>query len=214
MTTSELSNLKQESAASPSLQTKGIWLVLTVLVPIFVTAFVQTTGVFHKDRELDMRMVEIGLGVLVTQPNADINAGEKDVRGWAIKVIEKYSGVKFTEAAKKVLEEDGPLALSPAVLSTSGASFSSSNGWVAIGYLDKTPPDRNFSLPNGNPLGAVNEGLVVMATKHVNVRPDAAGWGAVSFVLEPKQCFKVSSIKTLDAAGLKQTWANGYASDC
>jgi hypothetical protein len=51
------------------------------------------------ERQMDVKMVEIGLGILRAEPKEDIAA----IRGWAIDIIEKSSGRKFTEAQRAVL---------------------------------------------------------------------------------------------------------------
>jgi hypothetical protein len=53
----------------------------------------------QKSRELDIRMVEIALSLLKPDPNTDPN--KVGAREWAINVMEKYSGVRFSEAARK-----------------------------------------------------------------------------------------------------------------
>lgn len=59
---------------------------------------------YSHDRELDIKMVELGLSMLRTEPKE----GKKDPsRDWAIKVVERYSGVDFNPEARKNLLETG-----------------------------------------------------------------------------------------------------------
>jgi hypothetical protein len=52
------------------------------------------------ERELDIKMVEIAVGVLNAKPKADL----KSVRDWALKVINHYSEVKLPDEARRELE--------------------------------------------------------------------------------------------------------------
>src|ERR1700694_4491095 len=53
-----------------------------------------------RNRELDIRLVEIGIGILRADPKETQTQGARE---WAIDVIENHSGRKFSEAAKKEL---------------------------------------------------------------------------------------------------------------
>src|SRR5271165_3951914 len=52
-----------------------------------------------KDEELRVHLVEIAIGILRADPKEDVTPA----RGWAIEVIEKNSGVKFTETDRAAL---------------------------------------------------------------------------------------------------------------
>lgn len=58
-------------------------------------------GYFGRVRELDVRMVELGIEILQAAPSNEIGA----IRGWAMDVIEEKSGFPFTEAQRAVLLE-------------------------------------------------------------------------------------------------------------
>lgn len=59
-------------------------------------------------RDADVRLVEIGVGVLRAKPD---ETGAKAARQWAIELVEKRSGVRFSEEAKAQLL-DKPLQTS------------------------------------------------------------------------------------------------------
>lgn len=69
-------------------------------------------GAEGRARDADVRMVEIGVGVLRAKPDEE---GAVAAREWAIELIEKRSGVRFSEEAKaqlmkKRLRYSGPFA--------------------------------------------------------------------------------------------------------
>jgi hypothetical protein len=68
----------------------------------------------NRNRELDIRLVEIGIGILRADPK---ETNLKAARGWAVQVIEDYSKVKFSEADRAALLEQ-PLLYRPATAGT------------------------------------------------------------------------------------------------
>ena len=162
------------------------WILPAVLVPIIVTAITQWSGIFSKSRELDIKMVEIGISILSADPKETQVA---PARAWAIEVIEQYGRVKFAaEDRKNLLANQLQVAAAPAP-----AANTSSESWVAVGILDSSnASDANFTLVNGSVLPsslAVNS--VIKAKTQVNIRPSAAGWTSVNGVLAAGQCFLV-----------------------
>lgn len=55
----------------------------------------------NRDRELDIRLVEIGIGILKADPGK--SEGASPARQWAIDVIEESSGFEFTAEDKALL---------------------------------------------------------------------------------------------------------------
>jgi hypothetical protein len=74
---------------------------VVVAILAFLGAIVSAFYTYsNRNRELDIKFVEIGLSVLRADPKETQTNG---ARGWAIKIIENYSGEKFSEEAKKEL---------------------------------------------------------------------------------------------------------------
>jgi len=91
-----------------------------------------TTGAFdylHKTDELKVHMVEIAIGILHADPKDDVTAA----RGWALDVIEKNSGVRFSQEDREVLLKKA-------------LSISSSAGWTDYssnsGPPESKPPKK------------------------------------------------------------------------
>lgn len=62
----------------------------------------------QKSRELDIRMVEIALSLVKPDPNVD--PAKIGAREWAIDVMEKFSGIKFSpEARQSIIETSVPV---------------------------------------------------------------------------------------------------------
>ncbi|HXG77965.1 MAG TPA: hypothetical protein VNJ31_01320 [Methyloceanibacter sp.] len=57
----------------------------------------------QRSRELDIRMVEIALSLLKPDPN--VEPSKIGAREWAVDVMEKYSGVRFSPAARRSIIE-------------------------------------------------------------------------------------------------------------
>jgi hypothetical protein len=54
----------------------------------------------NRNRELDIKFVEIGIGILRADPK---ETGLTAARGWAVKVIEDYSRTKFSDEDRATL---------------------------------------------------------------------------------------------------------------
>jgi hypothetical protein len=54
----------------------------------------------NRNRELDIKLVEVGLSILRADPKETQTNGARE---WAIKIVETYSGQAFSEEAKKEL---------------------------------------------------------------------------------------------------------------
>lgn len=71
-------------------------LVALVTATAAVVSALVTAGFnyFSRDRELDIRLVEIGIGILSADPE---KTGVFAARGWALDVVEANSGIDFSE---------------------------------------------------------------------------------------------------------------------
>jgi hypothetical protein len=65
-----------------------------------ISAFYSYT---NRNRELDIELIKIGIGILRADPKETQTVG---ARTWAIEIIEKYSGNKFSLEAKTELLKD------------------------------------------------------------------------------------------------------------
>ncbi|MBO6759224.1 MAG: hypothetical protein JJ902_23075 [Roseibium sp.] len=76
---------------------------VVTLVTVIAGSGIGTAGVqyFSKDRELDIRMVEIGLSILRADPKEDDQISP--ARTWAIEVVERFSGQAFDDEDKAAL---------------------------------------------------------------------------------------------------------------
>jgi hypothetical protein len=52
-----------------------------------------------RERELDIKMVEIAVNILRAKPEPSV----QPVREWAVAVMDKYSGLKLSDDARRVL---------------------------------------------------------------------------------------------------------------
>ena len=66
----------------------------------------------NRNRELDIKLVEIGLGILRADPK---ETNITPAREWAIQVVETNSGIKFTDADHKALLQQ-PIRYQPPTL--------------------------------------------------------------------------------------------------
>jgi hypothetical protein len=70
--------------------------VVSALVPTIYNYSTQ-------NRELDIKLIKIGVGILGSDPKASPVNGARD---WAIEIVERYSGVPFSGEAKRQLQQN------------------------------------------------------------------------------------------------------------
>ncbi len=78
-------------------------LLATVLIPIVIAAMTQWYTSALKDNEIGVKYVEIALGILRTPPDPQT----KNLRTWAIAVVNQHSRVPLSgEAQMELTEKD------------------------------------------------------------------------------------------------------------
>jgi hypothetical protein len=117
---------------------KSDWLipVLTAALTVLGVFVSSSFGWLSKDRELDIRLVEIGISILRAKPD---ETGVTPARQWAIDVIEKHSGTKFSKADRQALLQK-QLDFVP-------GDFVKSNLRRALGDLELPPPSGRPEIP-------------------------------------------------------------------
>jgi hypothetical protein len=92
-----------EASFATRLKDASITAIATVVVGALTLAGALATGWFgfaSKDEELKVHLVEIAIGILRADPTKEDVA---PARGWAIDIIERDSGVKFSAADRAAL---------------------------------------------------------------------------------------------------------------
>ena len=74
--------------------------VITALVAAIGGSYATSENAAGKNRELDIKLVEIGIGILRADPKDEKMAS---IRRWAIEIIERNSRVPFSENEKTEL---------------------------------------------------------------------------------------------------------------
>ncbi|EJG1207137.1 hypothetical protein CVA86_RS21745 [Vibrio parahaemolyticus] len=67
--------------------------IATVVIPLVIAFIGHQYTVALKDKDVQLRFVELSIGVLSEEPTKDNQA----LRTWAARVVDKYSGVEFTK---------------------------------------------------------------------------------------------------------------------
>ncbi len=90
---------EKTKGAVSGLQTAGIAAMAAVIGALVSAWF----PYLSRDRELDIRLVEIGVGILRADPE---KSGVSAARQWAIVAIEENSGIEFTPKDRAELLEN------------------------------------------------------------------------------------------------------------
>jgi hypothetical protein len=97
----------------------------------------------NRNRELDIRLVEIGINILRADPKqTDLKAA----RAWAVQVIEDYSKIKFSDADRAALL-DKPLLYRPSENNSGLTHFNFDEMNQFFQQLHKTFPDQSKNQP-------------------------------------------------------------------
>jgi hypothetical protein len=103
-------NMDEQPQQDRGGRSDGVVVALIGLAGIIAGALINAEFDFlSKGRELSVRLVEIGIGILQTDPSKGNIA---PARQWAITVIENNSGVRFTPGDRDELLKK-PLSISP-----------------------------------------------------------------------------------------------------
>ena len=109
---------------------------LVVAVPTYLTS----------NRQMDVKMVEIAVGILSQKPEANI----EPARSWAVDVIQHYAQVELTPDVKKALIENRALGYStPGFNMGYDTSWDTSSGPTIEAGKGPSPPDSVPGLATG-----------------------------------------------------------------
>jgi hypothetical protein len=91
-----------------------IKIIITALIPVVIALVGHWYSQALKEREVQARFVELGVSILQTPPSEE----SKNLRQWAIKVLDKYSGIPMGNETTQELVNKIPL---PSIESWSAA---------------------------------------------------------------------------------------------
>lgn len=99
-----------------------------VIIPLVIAFLGNLFSQSMKEKEIQGRFVELSLQILKEKPSDE----NKNIRKWAVDVINKYSGVKLEQDAAKDLIENVPLPMSDNLSLNFDAPISSTEEPVGI----------------------------------------------------------------------------------
>jgi hypothetical protein len=140
-----------------------------LLIPLAIAFVGNVYSQAIKEREVQGEFVKLSVDILKQPPTE----GTKSLREWAIRVINRYSGVSLSEEAKRELETVPLLSLRQ--LGDIGSDVAESQKQlIALGYLADLPANRNGVLGSSTQeairqfqqdIGISIDGLLGAATK-------------------------------------------------
>ena len=77
-----------------------------VAIPIVVLIIGSFANSSLKKKDIEVRMIELAVGILKEDPKAKDNPETPPMRKWAIDIINEYSKVKLSDEVRKELEEN------------------------------------------------------------------------------------------------------------
>lgn len=123
--------------------------IAAVFIPIALAYLANEVAAANKQRDAEMKFVELAVAILTEDPRdkADPEADQK-IRGWAVKVLNVYSGVPMSEAAAAAVISTTALpAISSGAAATPPAGIPADTWGVVIGG-DRSLTDAQKNLGN------------------------------------------------------------------
>jgi len=110
-------------------------------------AFGALLGYYSADRQMDVKMLEIAVGILSKDPTDNI----APAREWAVDVIQNFAEVKLTEEARQSLIDNPAVRWSNGGFGDYYETWTSSGGDQSLGPIAPTDkflkPAPNTTLP-------------------------------------------------------------------
>lgn len=154
-------------------ENKLLWerVASVLLIPLAIAFVGNVYSHAIKEREVQGEFVKLSVDILKQTPTEET----KNLREWAIKVINKYSGISLSEEAKKELENVPLITSSVRLLGDRGSDIIEiQKQLIALGYLENLPAnldgifDVNVEkavIRFQQDIGRVPDGIVGPATR-------------------------------------------------
>ncbi|WP_406624198.1 hypothetical protein [Acidovorax sp. SDU_ACID1] len=125
----------------------------------------------NKQREGEIKFVELAANILAKEPDPDQSKGSKGVRQWSVDVIDRYSGVPMPKEVADAVVND--VALPIKTVEASGA-----NAWAVVFGADKSVKEAQDEIKRANGAGITGGQIFFRAGSYRSVkvydfRPDA-----------------------------------------
>lgn len=112
--------------------------IAAVLVPLAVAYLGNQVATANKQRDTETKFVELATAILAKEPGPKQSAESKNLRKWAVTVIDKFSGVPMpTETAEALIQSTALPALAHP-LTTPGAPSDPAGTWGVVFGGDTT----------------------------------------------------------------------------
>ena len=78
-------------------------IVAAVMIPLAVAYLGNQVATANKQRESETKFVELAIAILTREPGANQSADSKNLRRWAVAVIDRFSGVPMPNETAEAL---------------------------------------------------------------------------------------------------------------
>ncbi|NCA71546.1 MAG: hypothetical protein EOM91_15955 [Sphingobacteriia bacterium] len=89
-------------------------IIAALMIPLAVAYLGNQVATANKQRESETKFVELATAILANEPHPDQSEESKDLRRWAVAVIDRYSGVPMSRDTAKALIMSTALPTNPA----------------------------------------------------------------------------------------------------
>ncbi|MBB4819283.1 hypothetical protein HNP29_002673 [Pseudomonas alcaligenes] len=107
--------------------------IAAVFIPVAVAFLANEIASANKQREAEVKFVELAVTILTEDPRTDENAkADQEIRGWAVKILDAYSGVPMSKDQAEAVISTTALPAIPSSAAATPSATSPADTWGVI----------------------------------------------------------------------------------
>lgn len=107
--------------------------IAAVFIPVAVAFLANEIASANKQREAEVKFVELAVTILTEAPRTDENAkADQEIRGWAVKILDAYSGVPMSKDQAEAVISTTALPAIPSSAAATPSATSPADTWGVI----------------------------------------------------------------------------------
>ncbi|MDU9413199.1 hypothetical protein [Pseudomonas sp. zfem005] len=107
--------------------------IAAVLIPVMLGILANVVANANKQRDAEVKFVELAVTILNQAPRTGENAeADEKIRGWAVRILDAYSGVPMSEDESKAVISTTTLPVTPSSAAITPSAASPADTWGVI----------------------------------------------------------------------------------
>ncbi|WCD83290.1 hypothetical protein [Pseudomonas sp. TUM22785] len=107
--------------------------IAAVFIPIAIAVLADVVASANKQRDAEVKFVELAVTILTEDPRTDENAkADQEIRGWAVKILDAYSGVPMSKDQAEAVISATALPAIPSSAAATPSATSPADTWGVV----------------------------------------------------------------------------------